>query len=135
MTEIGRQERKLALGVDALPIPREHPVNDERVPQVVDPRTASSRLRLQAGRSDHPPQQVLGRQIDVPTLLVAEQRRRCLSRQSCLGALAEIVGKHRGDGWPDRHMARLEELGLMDLERLRGEIDIAEPEPGDLADA
>lgn len=50
--EIGGEVGQPALRVDPQPVPLEHAVDDERVPQVVDARPATSRLRLEAGGAD-----------------------------------------------------------------------------------
>jgi hypothetical protein len=74
VTEVGREIRQLPLRVDALAVPLEHPVDDEGVPQVVDARTAPAWCGLEAGCSNHAKQELLGGDVGVAALRVAEQR-------------------------------------------------------------
>ena len=60
VAEISREVRELRLRVDTLPVPLEHPVNDEGVAQIMDAWPAAAWIRLEAGGPNDPVQQVLG---------------------------------------------------------------------------
>ena len=129
VTEVGREVRQLALGVDPLAIPLEHPVDDKCVAEIVDARPARSRFGLETRGSDHPPQQPLRGHEGITTTAMTEERRVGILRQASHGALCEVTLEHVHDGRLERQAPGLEELALADLERLLLEPKIAELQP------
>jgi hypothetical protein len=58
VTEVGREVGQLALGVDPLAVPLEHPMDDKGVAEIVDTWSTSTRSGLETRRADHPPEQL-----------------------------------------------------------------------------
>ena len=58
MAEIGREVMEAGLRIDPGAIPGQHPVDDKRVPQVMEPRPQASGLRFQVCLSDDISQQM-----------------------------------------------------------------------------
>jgi hypothetical protein len=134
VTEEGRQVGQLALRVDVLPVPLEHPEDDEGVPQVVNARSAPTRSGLEACRADHLAEQPLGGHVDVAAPVVTEERCIGLLRQAGPGAFFEVALEHVEDRAAERHAARLEELALADLEQAFFQAEISKLQADDLAD-
>ena len=42
MAEVGPEVRQLGLDIDVFPVPLDHPMHDETVPQIMDPRTGAT---------------------------------------------------------------------------------------------
>lgn len=133
VTEVGREVGQPALRVDALPVPLEHPMDDEGVAQVVDARATAASFRLEACRADHTAQQLLGGDVRVAALLVAEQMRIGMLRQAGVGPLDQVALQRGYDRGSQRQATRLEELGLANLERTLVEPEVAQLQTNDLA--
>ena len=129
MAEVGREVGQPRLGVDALPVPRDHPMDDEGVAQIVNPGPAPARFGLEAGGANDLAQVMLDSHVRVSALLVAEQRRVRIGRKTGLGSLGEVADECRHDGRLDRQATGLEELGLTDLERAVLEPKITKLQP------
>jgi len=135
VTEVGGEVRQLALGVDALSVPVEHPMDDEGVAEIVDAGAAPSGFMLEAGVMDHPAEQPLRGHVDVAALAMTKERCVASRRQPGPGALVEIALERCQDGRLERQPTGLEELAFADLERALVGPKIAELQPDDLADA
>ena len=133
VAEVGREVGQPRLRVDALPVPRDHPVDDEGVAQIVNPWPTTARFGLEAGGANDKAQVMLGGDVRVTALLVTEQRRIRVGRKAGLGSLGEVAGECRHDGRLDRQATGLEELGLTDLDRALLEPKITELQPHHLA--
>lgn len=74
MTKVGPEVRQLSLDIDAFLVPLDHPMYDKTVSQIVDSRTGTTGIRLEAGAAHHSAHQVVGSDVGVATLLMPEQR-------------------------------------------------------------
>ncbi len=135
MAEIGGQVMEACLRIDPGAIPRQHPVDDKGVPQVMEPRPQASCLRLQTRPSDDIGQQMPdGDQlVALAFVLIPEERCRGLLERGALRADMEIVTQHGDETRPERELARLEELGVLNGEGGLVEVEIAKRQADEFA--
>src|SRR5271165_2416839 len=74
MAEVGPEVRQLGLDIDVFPVPLDHPMHDETVPQIMDPRTGATGIWFEAGAAHHRAHQLVRSDVGVAALLVPEQR-------------------------------------------------------------
>ena len=135
MAEIGREVMEAGLRIDPGAIPGQHPMDDKRVPQIMEPRSGTPCGRLQVCQSDH-----LGQQMPEGAQLVALAFV-LVPKQCCGGGLdgvalrtgMEIIPQHSDETWPEWELARLEVLGIAHGERGLLEVEIAQGETDEFA--
>ena len=128
MTEVGREVRQARLRIDPVAIPREHPMHDEAVAQVVHawPRPATG--GFEAGLLHHPMEQLLSRAVGI-----SEEACLRMVRPALPLARFEVVTHDRHDGRLKRQPSRLEEFGFEDVDGSFLDSDIPNAQPDEFA--
>ena len=85
MAKIGREVMEAGLRIDPGAIPGQHPMDDKRVPQIMEPRSGTPCWRLQVCQADH-----LGQQMPEGDQLVALAFV-LVPQQCCGGCLAGVA--------------------------------------------
>ena len=91
MTEVGPEVRQPGLDIDVFPVPLDHPMHDEAVSQIMDPRTGATCIWFESGAAHHTAHQLVGSDVGIAALLVPEHRAVSIGRSERLASGQQVA--------------------------------------------
>ena len=129
MAEVGRQQRHVRPDIDAVSIPAEQGAHGEAVAQIMRPRPASRRARLQSSAADQTQPGEVGVVVTDAGAGDGDEQRRVPRPRAEFVAAAGEGGQRADRAGVQRDLPGLAELGLPDVEHTVVEVDVVAVEP------
>src|SRR5258708_170203 len=133
VAEIRSQVLETVLWVDSLAIPLGHPMDDERVPDIVNPWSTTAAARVHTGAADNILEQCPGGDLAVSAFFMHEQWRLYFLGSSRFTPGNEVVRQCGHGAGRQRQPARLEELGIAHVDGSCLQINVPEFQARDLS--